>query len=777
MWELTGKPDHDLGGWTMRAVTILGVALLLPVVVCGQFEWGDEHGCAHAKMAIARLSGDPAFDPGAVSQRDERASDTDVLHYDLDITIDPNSSLLGGSNTITVRSLVDNLLTFNFRLHSAFTISDVRVGGTAASWARLDTATVSVALDRPYQTNEVFELYIGYAGNPPPSTAWGGVTFRTRSGQREVYTLSEPWYGYTWRPTKDDLTDKSTADMWFTVPASMVVASNGLLQGTDDVSPGRRRYRWKTDYPTDDYLYCFAATNYAQFGSTWTYQGYSMPLQFFIYPEHNSAENQAAWLQTNSMLTTFSDLFGLYPFVTEKYGMLEWGWSGGMEHQTLTSIFGSFSWMDGIAHELAHQWWGDNVTCATWNDVWLNEGFATYAEALWYEYQPGSTGESALHTAMASRRPSNLSGTVYCGDISDVSRIFDYDLSYLKGAWVLHMLRHVVGDPAFFNILAAYRTTFGGRAATTEDFRHVVEVVTGRDLSWFFSEWVYGGGAPIYAYGSRQFVVDGTRYVELYMTQTQSTGVPTFTMPIDVTTANSAGTQTHTVWNDARAEHLLFATASPQSSTVRLDPKPWILRGNTTTIAFVEGPPKIVTMKPVPGATMRPEALPALEIVFQKDVVADATEFTLVGARHGPASATFAYDNVRHAVTLTPSAPLLSDTYTLTVSDSIVGVAGGKKLDGELVKPDGPNPLPSGDGLPGGSAVAKFLVTVAGDLNCDGVVDANDISPFVAALSGRTNYEAMYPGCPLANGDCNGDGLVNYADINPFIHALAASAQ
>jgi aminopeptidase N len=127
--------------------------------------------------------------------------------------------------------------------------------------------------------------------------------------------------------------------------------------------------------------------------------------------------------------------------------MLEFGWGGGMEHQTITSIGGYFNWEDGIVHELSHQWWGDNVTCATWADIWVNEGFATYSEALWYENKPGGS-EAALHSAMASRRPWDVSGTVYCYDDTNVNRIFDYNLSYLKGGWVLHMLRRP-GDTVF----------------------------------------------------------------------------------------------------------------------------------------------------------------------------------------------------------------------------------------------------------------------------------------------------------------------------------------
>lgn len=439
-----------------------------------------------------------------------------------------------------------------------------------------------------------------------------------------------------------------------------------------------------------------------------------------------------------------------------------------MEHQTLTSMLGFFGYDDIVVHELAHQWWGDDVTCATWHDIWLNEGFATYAQALWYEFRPGSSGEPALHQAMSYLRPYSYSGTVYRYDISYPDVIFDDDLSYRKGGWVLHMLRHVLGDSAFFETLARYRATYQGSAATTADFEHVAEAVAGRDLSWFFGRWVYAGGVPSYSYGWRSYVIDGQGYVEVYVDRLGASP----TMPIDIATTDSTGTHTHVIWNDARKENLLFAVEGTNVTAVAFDPKPWILWSSRTAINFVEGPPKIVTMKPVPSSTLKSTDLPALEIVFQKSVVASDADFLLNGARHGPVSLTFAYDDVRHAVTLTPAEPLLSDTYTFTVSDSIVDVASGQKLDGELVKPFDPLTLPSGEGLPGESTVAQFIVTVAGDTNCDGAVNADDIGPFLAALGSRAGYEAVNPGCPFVNADCNGDGLVTFADINPFVRLL-----
>jgi hypothetical protein len=749
----------------MRTLTAVSLALLV-VGAWGQESWYSDHACSRARQAGVAWEAGLALTAGDPGLRDGLSDQTDALHNNLEIEFDTVHRRIAGSNLMTVRSLVDGLDRFQFRLHNVFAINDLRVGGTPVGWARLDPATVEVTLDRTYNANEVFELYVAYSGTPTQGLGFGSIYISTN----KVFTVSSPWLAYTWWPAKDDLRDKTTADLAFIVPANLVVASNGLLVGVDDVGGNRLRYRWQTRYPTEDYLYCVGAAPYNTFGATWNYGGVSMPLQFFIYPSDDTPENRAACLKSGEMVTVFSDLFGLYPFVDEKYGIYELSdlALAGMEHQTMTGQISAAEWL--TAHELSHQWWGDNVTCATWHDIWLHEGFATYCEALWAEHRPGSNGEADLHLYMSYSRPPNPDGTVYCYDTSSIARIFDYDLTYLKASWVVHMLRHVVGDDVFYQILAAYRSQFQGGAATTEDFRAVAEAVSGRDLYWFFKEWIYDPYVPTYRYAWRQHLLDGARYVELYVRQF---GWHCITMPIDIVTTAGGVPTTHVVWNDALVEHLLFPVSGAVVDDLAFDPAPWILWKEALTTDFVEGPPKIVTICPAPSEVVYPDQVPTIEVVFHKDVVVDAGKLSLVGQTGGPVATAFSYDPGRHAATLTPAAALAPDSYTLTVSDTIVDTAAGKALDGELVKPDGPDPLPSGDGLPGGSAVAHFVVTQLGDLNCDGQVGAGDINPFVLALSKPWLYQQTYPGCPILNADINQDGAVDFGDINPFVSLLS----
>lgn len=727
-----------------RLVVVL--AALLGAFAVHADEPPFEPTCAHGKSLAARFASPPEDGGFGVADAPPTPGDTDLLHNHLELEIIPSSQSLLGSNVMTVASQIDGLTHFDFRLRENFTISAVEVNGSPAGWERLSVTTVRVALDKAYGPDETFTLRVAYGG-VPVSLYFGSINFDKKpDGADLVWTLSEPWYAYTWWPAKDENADKSTADLWFTVPAGLVVASNGLLQGVDAL-PGKKRYRWKTTYPTATYLYSFSATNYNQFSSTWEHAGGSMPLEFFIFPEYDTPSNRNKWLKSRDMLDVFSDLFGVYPFVQEKYGICQFGFGGGMEHQTITGqcCFGESL----TAHELAHQWWGDLVTCGTWNDIWLNEGFASYSEALWVEHRPGSSGTADLIGYMLGALNPPIASSVYVYDIS--TGLFSGAV-YRKGAWVLHMLRHVVGDDAFFEVLSQYRAAFAYGAATTSDFQAVAESVYGASLDWFFGPWVYEKGAPAYAFAWAPHVAGGRHYVELYLEQTQLPGYPLFPMPIDVDTT-LAGKSTRTVvWNDAPAEHLLFEVSGPASS-LAIDPERWVLRTALEPTAFVPGPPKIVTAEPAPGALVPGAEAAAVRVVFHKDVSATPGDFSLTGAVFGPVAFDFDYDSTEFTATLTPAVALKPDAYALVVSDAVASSVGGLALDGEVGDRSASGALPSGDGLPGGAATLAFSVGPQGDLNGDGVVDQADLGIVLSAF-GKTDA-----------GDLDGDGVTGQSDL------------
>jgi aminopeptidase N len=661
-------------------------------------------GCSRVKTARVHFSKQSEA-LRLKSSNDPLTGQTDVLHYRLDFEVVPETRYLSGSNTMTVSTLVHGVTAFRFWLHNALSITAVEVEGEAAEWQRLDPEVIEVSLGKAFARGESFELHVDYEGSPVAG-GWMSIVFESHRGTPVVSTLSEPWYSYTWWPVKEDSRDKATGELLITVPDELTVVSNGVLSGEDNLSGGRRRFHWSTDYPMSPYLFAFSATRYNTFGDNYVHPGGSMPVEFFVYPSSDTAGNRARWLLSVDMLSAFGDLFGLYPFIDEKYAIYEFPWGGGMEHQTASGQ-GGF-WESLTAHELAHQWWGDMVTCATWSDIWLNEGFATYSEALWLEHRSGTSDLPALRTAMFERRPRYFDGSVYVNDPSNVSRIFSADYSYRKGAWVLHMLRYVIGDEGFFDVLEGYRDRFEYRTATTEDFRGVAEEVSGQDLGWFFDQWVYNGGAPAYRYGWRELVLDGKQYLEVYLEQAQDESV--FQMPVTIETLELGVRHRYTVWNDERSEHFLIPVSAPVDD-VGLDPDGWILTRSRSVGAFAEGPPKVVAVDPAPGSTVRAGTPLEIAISFHEDVIVDGSYFSLRRTGRSEVELELTYDAETYTASLVTKGVLGPGRFDLTIDDAIVGAVAGLALDGEIVP--GSSPLPSGDGVAGGDAVIEFVTVVA----------------------------------------------------------------
>ncbi|MBM4108345.1 MAG: hypothetical protein FJ255_05960 [Phycisphaerae bacterium] len=732
----------------------------------------DHDGCGKARAARMRQAAGWLVDepPDVRFQVREGLQATDLLHNTLEVEVVPGPKTVSGTNVMRVRSLSDGLTTFTFMLRSQYTISACVVNGTFnAPVASVGTYGRRATLDRAYNAGEEFTIAVTYSGTAV-SVGFGSINFATQGGQPVVASLSEPYYAGSWWPCKDgdvgqsgDNADKATLDIAIIAPSNLRSVSNGLLQGIDALSGGRSRYRWRHDYPISTYLVAFSSTPYVTWTQTYAYPlpgggSGSMPVEFNIYSGSNTSANRTAWERSLDMLAAFRGVYGEYPFVNEKYGIYQFPFSGGMEHQT-NSGQGTFS-ESVTAHELAHQWWGDWVTTRTWHDIWLNEGFATYGEALWQERKPGSTGLPALHAAMASRRPTAVSDTVYVYDTTSSSRIFSSTYSYRKGAWVLHMLRKVLGDGAFFDVLAAYRAQFGGSGATTDDFAAVASAISGRDLTDYFLQWVYRGGAPAYEFGHRTDTINGRSYLRLHVTQTQDPawGVNgAFVMPLDIKATTAAGDRHFTVQNDARTDHYVLPLDAPATG-VTIDEFNWVLNTGKTAEAHVQGPPVVVEASPAPGAALHASAPPASLVVYFSDNVSIPAGALGVSGPGGPVAASLAYDAPARRATLTFASGLGPGEYAVTVADSVS--AFGQALDGEVADPVNPLSLPSGEGAPGGSALWRFRVEgCPADWNGDGAVDFNDFLEFL------NDYNA---GAPRA--DLNADGVIDFNDFLEFLN-------
>jgi len=290
-------------------------------------------------------------------------------------------------------------------------------------------------------------------------------------------------------------------------------------------------------------------------------------------------------METVQMIEFYAEVFGEYPFIEEKYGMTHFTWGGAMEHQTNTSATSSWFGFDRylIAHELSHQWWGDYITCQDWQHIWMNEGFASYSEALYAEHLGGT---SALHSYMGAIEYRG-GGSIFVIDTSSVSAIFSLR-SYDKGAWVLHMLRHHVGDQTFFDILRAYYNdpAFAHGDVNTEEFRDVCEAVSGQDLHEFFQDWIYGQYFPKYYYS---YLIEpglpGEYNVYLHITQYQDIAPLVFDMPVDIGIVRASGdVDTVQVYNDLREQDFMFTIADNAAPTgIRFDPRNWILDSHSGT--------------------------------------------------------------------------------------------------------------------------------------------------------------------------------------------------
>ncbi len=500
----------------------------------------------------------------------------DVTYYGIRLSIDPaglHGGWITGEVTIHGRPIDGILDTVQFDISQYLTVDSVKVGASSLSFQR-DADLISIPLTAGGATSE-FAVTIFYQGHPQ-GFGYGSFSFGSYNNKPTVASLSEPFYARTWWPCKDHPTDKAdSVDIYVIIDDDLVVASNGSLVSIIDNGDGTKSTHWHESYPIATYLVSLAIADYYVYSDTLRYQGYTMPIDFFHYGE------PADWKRTNNalvreMLTTFSDIFGTYPFIREKYGHAQFSWGGGMEHQTCTSL-GSFG-ESVMAHELAHQWWGDMVTCGSWHEIWLNEGFASYCEALWAEHKGGSAAyHNEINSFEGTWNTSGARDVIYVSDTTSVDKIFDWR-EYRKGAWVLHMLRYTVGDSAFFRILREYGSAprqYG--TALTADLQQIAEQQTGRNLGAFFHQWIYEGGRPDYEYAFFPEATDSGVVTYFFLNQVQQ-GYKPFQTDVDVRFFFPETTVTVRLIDTLIAQNYILRFADIPDSCV-IDPDNWILNG------------------------------------------------------------------------------------------------------------------------------------------------------------------------------------------------------
>ena len=490
----------------------------------------------------------------------------DVTSSDINLSFNYNEQMVFGNVTMTAQSLSDTLNEIYINLYGNMKVNYVKLNDAEVSFSRevkfpplkdlkIDNDTyknyIVVNSKGKVFRNDYFTLNISYFGKPY-HTGFDSFTFKEIDGQNVIYTLSEPTFSSSWYPCKDILTDKFLSNMNLTVPDGYIGASNGILSEVKKDVSGNNVYCWKSSYPIASYLVSLVVAKFDE----WEDVYYSldstkrMPVDYFSFPKYTERAKYD-WENTPEMIGFYSKMLGEYPFINEKYGMAMFGWfSGAMEHQTLTSMGYTMATGDRrkeevVAHELAHQWFGDAVTPESWKDIWLNEGFATYLEVLWQEHKTGKS----LKDLMANQDYGFFDGTVY-----NPQGFLMNSTVYQKGAWCLHMLRGSVGDSVFFEILRKYYDRFKYKNAGTKDFQKVCEEVSGKDMNVFFDQWIYKGNSrPEYevSYKVDSFMGDkndsiSTLRVNLVQKQTDW---DVYKMPVRITVVTEAGEKEFTVFN------------------------------------------------------------------------------------------------------------------------------------------------------------------------------------------------------------------------------------
>lgn len=501
----------------------------------------------------------------------------DVNYYRLDLDVIPGMQVIYGNVRVLATSLIDGFNLVVLDLHAHMLIDSVKSRHGVDHYSHSGNK-LFITLDEDINNSEHVEVQISYHGRPVNEGSFNSFDFSFHQNSPIISTLSEPFGARLWWPCKDDPADKAdSVDIIVTVPDTLVVASNGVLADEYENSNDTRTYFWKERYPISTYLISLAISNYEIFRDYYRYSpDDSLEVVYYVYPELLEAA-KTDFSPTVDMIEYYASVFGEYPFIKEKYGMALFPWGGAMEHQTCTSygaglIRGNNRYDSIIAHELAHQWFGDLITIKKWSHIWLNEGFASYAEALWVEHL---SGKQAYHEYMDAFDLGYFPFSVFITDSTNISSLFHATV-YNKGAWVLHMLRKIMGDNKFFDALVSYRNKFAFGNATTEDFQRVCEQEYRSDLSWFFSQWIYGPFRPRYEIIWTDSAAAGREYVRVQLKQTQN-DAGLFKMPLDLKITTVSRETTIVIWDSLAFQEFRFSF-NEKIQNVSLDPDNWVLK-------------------------------------------------------------------------------------------------------------------------------------------------------------------------------------------------------
>lgn len=517
-------------------------------------QFDDTASIAEAEMKSAASLANFAVNPNTQNY--------DITYHKLEFTVNPAVYFIDGIVTTTFTALSD-MSTVTFDLNDQLDVEAVFKDGLPLAFTQNSNDELVITLPGGLSTGASATVEIHYSGLP--GFFEEAFTTTTHSGVPVLYTLSEPYGARDWWPCKQDLNDKvNSIDVYITAPSNYTSVSNGL-EVSQEINGSMKTTHFHHSYPIPAYLIAIAVTNYEIY-EQWAGIETPFPIVNYIYPENfDAAVIQLEW--TQPIMDFFETMFEPYPFADEKYGHAQFNFGGGMEHTTV-SFMGSFG-RSLIAHELGHQWFGDKITCGSWSDIWLNEGFAEYLSGMVYDFFDGEEVFNQWKQFKVQNITSQPGGSLYVptGDLNNVDRIFSSRLSYNKGSMVVHMLRFKLGDEAFFqgvkNYLADPELAYG--YALTGDLKAHLEATSGQDLTEFFNDWVYGQGYPAYNIIVQNWGPGQARFL---VNQMQShSSVSFYEMPVPVRVFGAGGQQ---------ADLILDVTSNGQAI---IAPVPFVVTG------------------------------------------------------------------------------------------------------------------------------------------------------------------------------------------------------
>lgn len=522
-------------------------------------------------------------------------SNFDVKYYRGEWEVDPAVNYIKGKLT-THYVLTSDATSISFDLVNNHTVSQVMQRTTPLAFTHTNDV-LEITFPTTVSPGTLDSVSITYEGTPP-SSGMGSFIVSTHGSPATpvMWTLSEPFGSRDWWPCKNGMDDKADngIDIMVTHPNTYSASANGLLMSEAAVAGNKTRTHWKHTYPIASYLVAFSVTNFVRMNHSVALGAVNLPVLTYCYPESQTAFTSGTQNALDA-LQFYGSLIGTYPFVNERYGHTQFGWNGGMEHQTNSFMFNLDETL--VAHELAHQWFGDKVTCGDWEDIWLNEGFATHMASVYKENKYPATIITTRKNEIAYIT-SSAGGSVKVDDVTNVNRIFNNRLSYTKGSHLLYMLRWIMGDANFFQGLRNYLSdpALAYKFAKTPQLRAHLEAVGGKDLTYFFTQWYEGQGYP--SYQMEWSESGGTVQYKLNQT-TSHASVSFFQLPVPILFRNkTTGQEKRVVANHTASGQMFSESLGFTPDSVSIDPDYWLIsRNNTIT--------KSLTPLPVILAEMR----------------------------------------------------------------------------------------------------------------------------------------------------------------------------